>query len=95
MSLYVVGDIQGCYRELMQLLDKVGFSFSNDQLWCVGDIVARGPDSLEALRFFADAPTGSVRSVLGNHDLNLKVNSAYLHFDCYLDLKLDLMLDLL
>jgi bis(5'-nucleosyl)-tetraphosphatase (symmetrical) len=71
MSLYVVGDIQGCYRELMQLLDKVGFSFSNDQLWCVGDIVARGPDSLEALRFFADAPNDSVRSVLGNHDLNL------------------------
>lgn len=71
MSLYIVGDIQGCYRELMALLDHVGFSHQSDQLWCVGDIVARGPDSLEALRFFVDSPNASVRTVLGNHDLNL------------------------
>lgn len=71
MSLYVVGDIQGCYRELIQLLDRVGFSFDSDQLWCVGDIVARGPDSLDALRFFVDSPAHAVHTVLGNHDLNL------------------------
>lgn len=71
MSLYVVGDIQGCYRELMLLLERVGFSYQNDTLWCVGDVVARGPDSLDALRFFADAPSDAVNTVLGNHDLNL------------------------
>ena len=71
MSVYVVGDIQGCYRELMMLLDRVGFSYDHDQLWCVGDIVARGPDSLQALRFFADSPSSAVKTVLGNHDLNL------------------------
>lgn len=71
MSLYVVGDIQGCYRELMQLLEQVGFSYQNDTLWCVGDIVARGPDSQSALHFFMNAPDGVINSVLGNHDLNL------------------------
>lgn len=71
MSQYVVGDIQGCYRELMLLLEHVGFSYDTDHLWCVGDIVARGPDSLDALRFFADAPDHAVNTVLGNHDLNL------------------------
>lgn len=71
MSLYVVGDIQGCYRELMMLLEKVGFSHTNDTLWCVGDLVARGPDSLETLKFFVNAPNNSVKTVLGNHDLSL------------------------
>ncbi|MGM0525046.1 MAG: symmetrical bis(5'-nucleosyl)-tetraphosphatase [Pseudomonadota bacterium] len=71
MSLYVVGDIQGCYRELMMLLDKVGFSYQYDTLWCVGDIVARGPDSLQALEFFENSPQHAIRTVLGNHDLNL------------------------
>ncbi|MGM0480910.1 MAG: symmetrical bis(5'-nucleosyl)-tetraphosphatase [Pseudomonadota bacterium] len=71
MSFYVVGDIHGCYKELMQLLDQVGFSYQHDTLWCVGDIVARGPDSLAALKFFAEAPADSVHTVLGNHDLNL------------------------
>ena len=52
------------------LLERVAFNPQTDELWCVGDIVARGPDSLAALRFFAEAPT-SVKTVLGNHDLNL------------------------
>ncbi|WP_404400239.1 symmetrical bis(5'-nucleosyl)-tetraphosphatase [Idiomarina seosinensis] len=71
MSLYIVGDVHGCYKELMQLLDTVGFSYQHDTLWCVGDIIARGPDSLAALQFFVDAPEHAVRTVLGNHDLNL------------------------
>lgn len=70
MATYAVGDIQGCYRELMALLETVGFSHKTDQLWCVGDIVARGPDSADAIRFFYENEH-SVHTVLGNHDLNL------------------------
>ena len=46
MSTYIVGDIQGCLDELLQLLDLVSFSPENDQLWVAGDLVARGPKSL-------------------------------------------------
>ncbi|WP_115719945.1 symmetrical bis(5'-nucleosyl)-tetraphosphatase [Gallaecimonas mangrovi] len=68
--LYVVGDIQGCFDELMALLDKVAFDHSKDRLVSVGDLVARGPKSLEVLRFFMAHPE-SCKTVLGNHDLNL------------------------
>ena len=69
MSTYVVGDIQGCYKPLRELLKKVRFSPSRDNLWCVGDIVNRGPRSLETLRFLQDIDD-SVKIVLGNHDLH-------------------------
>ena len=69
MSTYVVGDIQGCYKPLKELLKKVNFSKSRDQLWCVGDLINRGPQSLDTLRFLQDMDQ-SVRIVLGNHDLH-------------------------
>ena len=69
MSTYVIGDIQGCYKALRKLLKKLNFSASRDQLWCVGDLVNRGPDSLDTLRFLQDIDD-SVRIVLGNHDLH-------------------------
>jgi len=70
MSTYVVGDLQGCYKPLKKLLKKVKFSESKDKLWCVGDLVNRGPDSLETLRFLHDM-ADSIELVLGNHDLHL------------------------
>ncbi|WP_394146683.1 symmetrical bis(5'-nucleosyl)-tetraphosphatase [Shewanella atlantica] len=70
MAHYFVGDIQGCFEELQRLLSKVDFNPSQDQLWAVGDLVARGPGSLETLRFFQQLD-GSARVVLGNHDLHL------------------------
>lgn len=70
MSLYIVGDIQGCFRELQALLTQVSFNPDRDTLWCVGDVVARGPDSKDALAFFYQH-SNSVKTVLGNHDLNL------------------------
>ena len=70
MSHYIVGDIQGCFRELEALLTQVAFNPASDSLWCVGDIVARGPDSRDALKFFYQN-SSSVHTVLGNHDINL------------------------
>jgi bis(5'-nucleosyl)-tetraphosphatase (symmetrical) len=70
MTRYAVGDLQGCYDPLRRLLNRVKFDPNRDQLWSVGDIVNRGPQSLECLRFFYTLG-GSARMVLGNHDLHL------------------------
>ena len=64
----VVGDIHGCYDELQALLAAVAFG-EDDVLVCVGDLVDRGPKSLEVLRFFRD--TANAHSVVGNHDRRL------------------------
>jgi bis(5'-nucleosyl)-tetraphosphatase (symmetrical) len=69
MAIYAIGDIQGCYTSLQQLLRKIEFDPSVDQLWLVGDLVNRGPDSLAVLRW-AIAHEKSVITVLGNHDLH-------------------------
>ncbi len=63
---WVVGDVQGCARELEDLLAAIGFDASRDRLVSVGDLVNKGPDSLEALRLWRDA--GGV-GVIGNHDV--------------------------
>jgi len=70
MSIYLVGDIQGCYSELAALLKQVSFNREVDQLYVAGDLVARGPDSLATLRFIKSL-NGSAKVVLGNHDLHL------------------------
>ncbi len=67
-STYLVGDIQGCFESLLALLAEVGFGAA-DRLWCVGDLVNRGPDSLGVLRF-AHGLGERFTSVLGNHDLH-------------------------
>lgn len=70
MAIYAIGDLQGCYKSFLSLLDLTGFDAANDKLWLVGDIVNRGHDSLSLLRFLRAAGE-SVKLVLGNHDLHL------------------------
>lgn len=70
MATYAVGDLQGCLKPLKKLLADVNFSPIKDTLWLTGDLVNRGPESLETLRFIY-AMRNSVVTVLGNHDLHL------------------------
>ncbi len=63
---WLVGDVQGCARELDDLLETIRFDRSRDELYCVGDLVNRGPDSLAVLRLWRDL---AGKAVLGNHEV--------------------------
>ena len=69
MATYAVGDIQGCYASFLQLLEETGFNPARDRLWLVGDLINRGPNSLEVLRWMV-RHEACVTTVLGNHDLH-------------------------
>lgn len=70
MAIYAIGDVQGCFNELTALVEKISFNPKSDHLWFVGDLVNRGPSSLETLRWVKSLRNRAI-TVLGNHDLHL------------------------
>ena len=68
MAHFIIGDIQGCFDELLSLLKKIQYNENDDELWFCGDLINRGPKSIEALEFIISCKNTKV--VLGNHDIH-------------------------
>ncbi|QJC30784.1 symmetrical bis(5'-nucleosyl)-tetraphosphatase [Enterobacteriaceae endosymbiont of Macroplea appendiculata] len=83
MTTYLIGDLHGCYNELLSMLKKIHFNYTKDMLWITGDIIARGPDSIKLLYFLYDI-RHSIKLVLGNHDLYFIALSVGIKHKCNL-----------
>jgi bis(5'-nucleosyl)-tetraphosphatase (symmetrical) len=68
MATYIIGDVHGCYEGLMHLLEQINYSNNDDTLWFCGDLINRGPSSLQTLNWISKQ--SNCHSILGNHDLH-------------------------
>jgi len=75
VTTWAIGDLQGCWETFAALLERIAFDPARDRLWLVGDLVNRGPGSLEVLRWCVQHDS-AVTAVLGNHDLHLLATAA-------------------
>jgi bis(5'-nucleosyl)-tetraphosphatase (symmetrical) len=75
MATYAIGDVHGCFDTLKKLLERIRFDRRKDRLWMVGDLVNRGPRSLDVLRWAVEND-GRIVAVLGNHDVHLLARAA-------------------
>lgn len=82
MAQYIIGDVHGCFDGLMQLLAKINYNPSKDELFFTGDLINRGPKNIEVLDFIYNNANAEI--VLGNHDLHLlalEVNPSFKHYN--------------
>lgn len=70
MAIFAIGDIQGCYKEFKNLLNKINFNPKIDKLWLTGDLVNRGPNSYDVIKYIMELESSAI-TVLGNHDFYL------------------------
>ena len=70
MSTFAIGDVQGCYKEFRKLLSVINFDTKKDTLWLTGDLVNKGPQSLDVIKYVMDLDDKAI-TVLGNHDFYL------------------------
>jgi len=90
MADYIVGDVQGCITSLKNLLTKINFSCDSDRLFFLGDVVNRGENNLETMKFIL-SHQDNFEMVLGNHDIHLIA----CHFDSKKIKKSDNFVDIL
>jgi len=70
MATFAIGDVQGCYKEFRKLLNEINFNTQKDTLWLTGDLVNKGPQSLDVIKYVMDLDDKAI-TVLGNHDFYL------------------------
>jgi len=66
---YIIGDVHGCFEQVCDALEKSNFDTAKDRLFCTGDLIDRGPDSVHIVEFLSNP---WVYSVLGNHEYELR-----------------------
>ena len=70
---WLVGDLQGCVEPFERLLKEIRFDERRDELWVLGDLVNRGPESAATVRLWRDV---GAKSILGNHDVSVLLTAA-------------------